>query len=165
MKKLLVLLVLVFSSLLLVACGDTASNNGGDDPDNEVITLTFSAADNDDYTFEGSAGEVGATEGAKDPALTLTVGQRYRIENLASAAHPFELLDGEAEFGSDVVLLSQREEEDGSFEDDSEVAFEADDSGMTFTLTQALADALSAYRCEFHPVNMRGVVNVQQGSS
>ena len=161
MKKLLILLMFVVSSLLLVACGDTASDNGGDDPDDEIITLTFSAADNNDYTFEGATGEVGAVEGAADPALTFEVGQRYRIENLASAAHPFELLDGEAEFGSDVVLLSQREEEDGSFEDDSKVAFETDDSSMTFTLTQALADVLSAYRCEFHPVNMRGVISVR----
>lgn len=161
MKKFLILLMFVFSSLL-VACGDTSStDDDGDEPNNEVITLTFSAADNDDYTFEGATGEVGAAEGAKDPALTLTVGQRYRIDNQASAAHPFELLDGEAEFGNDVVLLSQREEEDGSFEDDADVAFEADDSGMTFTLTQGLADALSAYRCEFHPVNMRGVVSIQ----
>ena len=162
MKKLLILLTFVLSSLLLVACGDTSStDNGGDDPDNEVITLTFSAADNDDYTFEGATGEVGASVGAKDPALTLAVGQRYRIDNQASAAHPFELLDGEAEFGSDIVLLSQREEEGGSFEDDADVAFEADDSGMTFTLTQELADELSAYRCEFHPLNMRGVISVQ----
>ena len=159
MKKFLVLLTFVFSSLLLVACGDTSSTDN--DPDNEVITLTFSAADNDDYTFEGATGEVGAEEGAKDPSLTLTVGQRYRIDNQASAAHPFELLNGEAEFGNDVVLLSQREEEGGSFDDDTDVAFEADDSGMTFTLTQGLADVLSAYRCEFHPVNMRGVVSIQ----
>ena len=155
MKKFLVLLMVTVSSLLLAACGDASPT------DNDIITLTFSAADNDDYTFEGATGEVGAAEGTKDPALTLTVGQRYRIVNQASAAHPFELLDGEAEFGSDVVLLSQREEKEGSFESDADVAFEADDSSMTFTLTQGLAKALSAYRCEFHPVNMRGVVGVQ----
>jgi plastocyanin len=83
---------------------------------------------------------------AENAALTLEVGTRYRFVNNGGAnAHPLDFRDAEGNF-----LLAQGSTE-GSFESDTEVDFVADSEGVTFTLTQALADQLATYYCTFHP--------------
>jgi hypothetical protein len=97
---------------------------------------------------EGAEVEV-AEVGANNAPWTLEVGKRYRIVNLAGTAHPLLLRSGQE------VLLSQRG--GGRFADDAEVAFERDDEGIAFTLTEALAKELDNYVCAFHPT-MTGII-------
>ncbi len=78
--------------------------------------------------------------------IRLTVGQRYRFVNLGTRrVHPLALRGKGGE-----PLLDQRPQ-DRPFETDPEVDFSADDEGITFTLTEALAAQVSTYYCTAHP--------------
>ena len=101
-----------------------------------------------------SAWQVTALEGAEgmveliadNPEISLTVGMRYVFDVSAvnSQVHPFEFRDAE-----DNVLLAQGDKA-GSLEEDTDIAFESDDEHLAFTLTPALAETLSYYRCTVH---------------
>ena len=92
-----------------------------------------------------------AETGTDNPSLTLTVGTRYRfVNNGGSAAHPLGFQNGDAEY-----LLNQNG--DGSLEGDEGINYAEDDEGVTFTYTQALADAVATYRCTVHG-SMEGTV-------
>ena len=78
--------------------------------------------------------------------ITLTVGERYEINNPAVAYHPFELVDSVTQD----ILLSQKSGTEGIFEDDIEVNWTDNYGTMRFTLTQDLADQLSKYQCAIH---------------
>lgn len=65
---------------------------------------------------------------------------------------------------NDEYLLNQNQGEDGSFEGDSNVNYEEDSEGVTFTYTQSLADAVASYRCTVHP-SMEGAVGTSSSSS
>lgn len=97
---------------------------------------------------EGAAveGPEVAETGVEDPVIHMQVGKRYRFVNLGTLRiHPLAIrgIDGE-------VLLGQRPK-DRPFEIDPAVAFVADDEGVTFTLTEALAEVVSTYYCTAHP--------------
>lgn len=106
-----------------------------------------------------SAWEVTGVEGASDvapagtqnPALTLTVGTRYRFNNDGGNAHPLGFQDADGNY-----LLNQAG--DGSLEDDDAINYEETSDSMTFTFTQELANAVATYRCTIHP-SMIGDVN------
>ena len=100
-------------------------------------------------------GTVGNPMG-NNPDLVLEVGIRYRIVNQVGAFHPFELLTLGAAPSNDEVLLSEKA--DGSFEADPDVDFQDEAGSVSFTLTPALAAALSGYRCGIHTINMRGAI-------
>lgn len=105
-------------------------------------------------------GDVGAAAG-DNPTLTLEVGMRYRLVIPASdGIHPFELLTRGASPATDVVLLSEKANVEGGFEEDPDVVFVEEGDGFEFTLTQELADALSGYRCGIHSSSMRGEVDI-----
>lgn len=92
-----------------------------------------------------------------NPVVTLTVGTRYRFVNHGMLTiHPFAIrgTDGEP-------VLGQRPD-DRPFERDPAVAFEADDQGVTFTLTAALAEFVKTYYCTAHPtLLMEGELEVR----
>ena len=79
--------------------------------------------------------------------ITLTIGERYEINNPAVAYHPFELTDAVTQD----ILLSQKSGIQGIFEDDVEVNWTDNYGIMRFTLTQDLANQLSGYQCAIHP--------------
>lgn len=128
--------------------------------------LVLSSAQNDvDVTITvdnqgASAYFVTRVEGADDvtelnennSAWTLEVGKRYRIINNSGSAHPFALRAGND------MLLSQ--DGSGSFVDDPEVDFVSDDEGITFTLTEALAEQLDNYVCTLHPAMTGEIISV-----
>lgn len=93
------------------------------------------------------------TVGANDPALTLTLDVRYEIVNLATAAHPFELISAAT------TLLS--EQVAGNLEADAGIGWTDDGSGtIRFTATATLDASLSAYRCFIHPGTMTGSASI-----
>jgi len=99
---------------------------------------------------------------ANNPTINLIVGKRYRVNNLASLSHPFQVLAKSSSVLSDVVLLSEGGTV-GSLESDPAVAWTDNGAGQTqFTVTPALVAAMNAsglipgYRCELHPATMRG---------
>lgn len=113
------------------------------------VTFTLDNVGFSAYVVIGAEGAEVAELNAHNALWTLEVGKRYRIVNQGGAAHPLVLRAGQE------VLLSQRG--GGSFAEDAEVAFERDDEGVTFTLTEALAQALDTYVCAFHPT-MTGAI-------
>lgn len=118
------------------------------------VTLTINNQGAVAYILESVEGAQGVGEvGAENSAWKLEAGNRYRVVNNGGLLfHPFELR------GDEGVLLAQGEPE-GSFEGDTEVGFVSDEEGVTFTLTPALAEVLTNYRCTIHPV-MTGAVAV-----
>jgi plastocyanin len=78
------------------------------------------------------------------------VGTRYRFVNNGGGAHPLGFQNA-----SDEYLLNQ--DGSGSLEDDADINYQEDNEGVTFTYTQALADAVDAYRCTVH-ASMEGSV-------
>jgi hypothetical protein len=112
-----------------------------------------------------SAWQVTAVEGAEgivelnadDPEISLTVGMRYIFDVSAvnSQVHPLEFRDAENN-----VLLAQGSKA-GSLEEDAEIAFESTDEQLAFTLTPALAEALSSYRCTIHGSMAGSIVIVE----
>lgn len=101
-----------------------------------------------------------ASTGENNPTLTLEVGKRYKFDlsGVNSDVHPFELNGS----GDDNLLLAQNAL-DGSFEDDDEVAFVAENEYVAFTLTPELARALNRYNCGVHTGGMRGDIDVNGG--
>jgi hypothetical protein len=156
-------LALVAGALVLAGCDSDSGMGEADDPDNgagtEVdVTITIDNIGSSAYEVTDVSGASGvAPTGTENPALTLSVGTRYRIDNNGGiGAHPFGFQNG-----ADEYLLRQESEEAGSLEGDEDIGYREDDEGITFTYTQALADAIDAYRCTFHPA-MEG--DVQSGN-
>ena len=148
--KLLLLILLAFGA-------------GSAQDDDGVATLTL-------QNVGASAWQVTAIEGTEDmetvteldvenPALTLTVGGRYRFDlsNVNSDVHPLEFRDAE---GND--LLTQGGSE-GSFELDPAVAFGAEADFVIFTVTPELADALASYYCSIHSAMTGEISTVAAG--
>ncbi|MFB6153939.1 MAG: hypothetical protein ABEJ27_06775 [Halodesulfurarchaeum sp.] len=100
--------------------------------------------------LEDESGSV-APIGEDNPTLTLTVGERYAIENRGWDVHPLAFRAAD-----DTPLLSQSA--DGSFESDPDVNWQDDGGRIAFTVTQELADALGYYICTIHS-GMRGQVD------
>ncbi|EOZ92194.1 Sensory subunit of low CO2-induced protein complex, putative [Indibacter alkaliphilus LW1] len=96
---------------------------------------------------EGASGELDV----ENAAITLQAGLRYTFVNDGGSAHPLDFRDSEGN-----ILLAQGDQE-GSFEGDSEVAFEVDGANVSFTLTNGLAEELAVYRCTAHP-SMEGEI-------
>lgn len=96
------------------------------------------------HSVEGAEGV--AELNIPNTLITLTVGRRYRFVNLGTRQiHPLALRGEDGE-----PLLNQRPQ-DTPFETDPAVDFRADDEGITFTLTEALAAQLGSYYCTAHP--------------
>lgn len=139
----------------VVSQGDIGASAGTGDPAAADVTITVTNVGSSAYQVSEVSGASGVAQTDTDnPALTLTVGTRYRIDNNAGiSAHPFALQNG-----ADEYLLRQESGETGSREGDSGVNYVEDDQGITFTYTQSLADAIATYRCTFHS-SMEGSVS------
>lgn len=101
------------------------------------------------YDWDGDASAKSKIDQSStvNETITLTVGERYEINNPAVFRHPFELINSETQ----EALLSQKSGVQGTFEDDGDVNWTDDYGVMRFTLTQGLADQLSKYQCAVHP--------------
>jgi len=93
----------------------------------------------------------------ENPTLTLEVGTRYRVDNNGGSAHPLGFQNSSSEY-----LLNQ--DGSGSLESDSDINYEEDSDGITFTYAQSLSDAASTYRCTVHP-QMEGDLQTESGNS
>lgn len=91
-----------------------------------------------------------AETGVENPELTLRVGSRYTIQNDGWRSHPLEFQDSDGD-----PLLSQ--DEQGSYEGDSETDWVDNDDSVSFTVTSELADELSSYICTIHS-SMEGTI-------
>lgn len=91
-----------------------------------------------------------ATQDENNATITLTPGTRYRFINNGGSAHPLGFQDA-----NDAYLL--REGGSGSFEDDGAVSYVENSDGVTFTVTQALADEMATYNCTVH-ASMEGSI-------
>lgn len=121
-----------------------------------IITLTFSTPSSADFKLERVEGATNVGQiGGLDPEITLEVGKRYKIVNPLGSVHPFALT-ASTSWGVS-YLLSQGGL--GSFAADTEVKYEKNTDGFTFTLTQQLAAQLKSYICASHP-GMLGFIKV-----
>ncbi len=140
------------SSQYVFAQGNIGANAGsGSSAD---VTITINNVGTSAWEVTSAEGADGVAGNGDNPALTLEVGKRYRVDNEGGRnAHPFAL-----ETGTDGdYLLNQEADSEGSLEDNSDINYEEDDEGITFTYTQTLADQVAAYQCTFHS-SMEGTV-------
>lgn len=93
---------------------------------------------------------------AGNETISLTVDERYEINNPAVAYHPFELINSDTQ----EILLSQSSGVVGTFENSSNVNWTDNYGVMTFTLTSELADQLNQYQCSVHPAMAGNIVIV-----
>ena len=127
----------------VVSQGNIGSNAGSSTAD-VTITIDNIQASAWEVTNVQGANQGDISDGANEnPALTLTVGTRYRFVNNGGANHPLGFQDA----SSDYLL---RQNGMGSLEGDSGINYVEDDNGVTFTYTQTLADAVATYICTFH---------------
>jgi len=123
------------------------------------VRLTVSNVGNNHYRWvavepDNVTGVV--TIGTNDPALMLSLDERYEIVNLAREDHPFELMTA----GSTQTLLS--EEVVGTLEGDAGIGWFDNGSGIIrFTATDTLESSLGEYRCFEHPDDMLGTAGIQ----
>lgn len=89
---------------------------------------------------EGASGELDTD----NTSITLQSGLRYTFVNEGGSNHPLDFRDSDGN-----ILLAQGDQE-GTFENDANVAFEVDGANVTFTLTADLAEELAVYRCTAH---------------
>jgi plastocyanin len=111
------------------------------------VTVTLENIRSNAWKVTAVEGAEGITEtGVENPVIRLEVGKRYRfVNNGGLTIHPFAIRGKDGE-----PVLGQRPKE-RPFELDPDVAFEADDEGVAFTFTEALAAAVSTYYCTAHP--------------
>ncbi|WP_022835984.1 fasciclin domain-containing protein [Salisaeta longa] len=117
------------------------------------VTVTLDNVGASAWEVTSVDGATGVSSGGENPTLTLTVGTRYRFVNNGGGAHPLGFQNSAAEY-----LLSQADGQTGSLEGDPDINYQEDGEGVTFTYTQALADAVATYRCTVHG-SMEGSVN------
>ena len=112
-----------------------------------VVTVTLQNVDSSAWIVTAVEGAEGVAKlNTENTPITLTPGQRYHFINLGTVQiHPLAIR------GADGSSLLNERPQDRPFETDTEVDFVADDNGITFTLTDALAQQVSAYYCTAHP--------------
>jgi hypothetical protein len=100
--------------------------------------------------------------------FNLVINKRYDINDPNFSVHPFQLIAKGATAAQDIILLSFGATV-GTFESDPNVNWQ--DTGtsvVSFTLTHAMANAMSpdanhvpGYRCGVHTAAMRGNINIK----
>jgi hypothetical protein len=132
---------------------EAAEAEVGEEAAEADVVITLENVGNEAWVVTGIDGsQIAVNVDEENPTLTLQVGNRYRIENLAGAEHPLEFLDADGN-----VLLAQGGT--GTFTDDPDVAYGEDASSVSFTLSEGLAESLASYHCAVHPA-MTGDIEV-----
>lgn len=108
----------------------------------EEVTVTLDNDGSFAWVLQSAEEDVGPT-GVSNPGLTLTVGTRYRFENLGWSSHPLAFRDE-----ADDPLLTQAGQ--GSFQDDDAVDWVDDGEELAFTVTEELAAEFDDYVCTVH---------------
>jgi len=139
---------------VIVSQGNIGANAGDGGSSSADVTVTIDNIDASAWDVTSVDGASGVAGSGDNPALTLTVGTRYRFVNNGGSAHPLGFQNASAEY-----LLNQNGS--GTLEDDGDINYAEDADGVTFTYTQTLADAVATYRCTIH-ASMEG--DVQTGS-
>ncbi|MCS4038609.1 cupredoxin domain-containing protein [Salinibacter ruber] len=121
-----------------------ANATGGGSGSSADVTVTVTNVGTSAWEVTDVSGASGVAQtGTDNPTLTLKVGTRYRFENNGGSNHPLGFQDGSSSY-----LLNQ--DGSGSLEGNSDVNYEEDSEGITFTYAQALADEVASYRCTVH---------------
>ncbi len=135
-----------------------ANATGGGSGSSADVTVTVTNVGTSAWEVTDVSGASGVAQtGTDNPTLTLKVDTRYRFENNGGSNHPLGFQDGSSSY-----LLNQ--DGSGSLEGNSDVNYEEDSEGITFTYAQALADEVASYRCTVHS-QMEGDVQTDGGSS
>jgi len=148
--------LLLISILVVISCSSNNGSSADETPDPSVnITATIDNVGSSSWEFTSIVGDNNtASLNENNTTLTLVVGQRYRFVNNGGSAHPIGFRNSNNEY-----LLAQGST-GGSFESDQDVDFVSDSNGVTFTVTQSLADAVATYRCTIH-ASMEGTVAIR----
>lgn len=129
-----------------------------EDP-NENTNLVNFTLDNQDssayFVSEINGNEEVSPLNENNSTWTLTLNTRYSINVVNADNHPLELRNENNE-----VLLAQSELVTGILESDTDIDFSVEGNILNFTLTEELANQLSAYVCSNH-ANMTGIILVQ----
>jgi hypothetical protein len=135
----------------------------------QAAPIQFTLNNNGTSSWFLSSGSVGPTGSQNpNPTLTLSIGARYEVTVANSPFHVFELLAKGPTDAQDAVLLSQ-DDSTAAFNSDPGVNFTGFGTGVSqFTLTSALAAAMTdagqsqtpGYRCGIHTMTMRGDVSL-----
>ena len=133
----------------LLATGIGVGQTSGE---SHEVTVTLNNQGASAWVLNSAGEEIGET-GVPNPALTLTVGTRYRFENLGWSFHPLAFRDE-----ADNALLTQSGS--GSFENDSAVDWVDNGEELAFTVTESLAAEFDDYVCTVHP-SMEGNLGAQ----
>jgi uncharacterized membrane protein len=133
----------------LLATGIGVGQTSGE---SHEVTVTLNNQGASAWVLDSAGENVGET-GVPNPALTLTVGTRYRFENLGWSFHPLAFRDE-----SDNALLTQSGS--GSFENDSAVNWVDNGEELAFTVTESLAAEFDDYVCTVHS-SMEGNLGAQ----
>ncbi len=143
-----------FSALLFMTMIFGCSKDEDEvDPNFINATITVNNIGTSAYIFTAVEGNgASAMLNMENAPLTLKIGARYQVVNLAGLPHPF-LIRG---IGN-TTLLAQNDLV-GTFESDATVNFIATDSTFTFTLTAELAAQIAPYQCGRHAA-MTGNIN------
>jgi len=137
------------AGLLATGIGVGQTSGGSHD-----VTVTLNNQGASAWVLDSAGENVGET-GVPNPALTLTVGTRYRFENLGWSFHPLAFRDE-----ADNALLTQSTYGSGSFENDSAVNWVDNGEELAFTVTESLAAEFDDYVCTVHP-SMEGNLGAQ----
>ena len=135
----------------LLATGIGVGQTSGESHD---VTVTLNNQGASAWVLNSAGEDIGET-GVSNPALTLTVGTRYRFENLGWSAHPLAFRDE-----ADNALLTQSTYGSGSFENDSAVNWVDNGEELAFTVTESLAAEFDDYVCTVHS-SMEGNLGAQ----
>ncbi|WP_148230042.1 cupredoxin domain-containing protein [Marivirga tractuosa] len=156
LRKILFLIPIAFLSFSCEEEVDDMVDDNDDDDDNSVniVEMTIDNSGASAYfVSEINGNEEVTTTNEDNSTWELTVGTRYVLTVTGASSHPFALRDSENN-----ILLSMNSV-DGSFEEDSDVDFQASGTSFNFTLTQALAGELDNYVCTVH-LGMTGSITV-----
>ncbi|GAB2631273.1 hypothetical protein [Belliella aquatica] len=137
--------ILTTGLLLIAATFGCSKEDEMPDPNAISATITVNNVGTSAYIFTAVNGNgAAATLNMENAPLTLKIGSRYQIINLAGLPHPF-LIKG---IGN-TTLLAQNDVV-GTFESNSAVNFISTDTGITFTLTAEMAAQIAPYQCGRH---------------
>ncbi|WP_367127331.1 fasciclin domain-containing protein [Mongoliibacter sp.] len=124
--------------------------------DESAATITLDNVGASAYVITSIDGDGASAElDTENTAITLQSGLRYTFVNNGGSAHPLDFRDSDGN-----ILLAQGDQ-DGSFEDDSNVAFEVDGDNVSFTVTEDFANELAVYRCTAH-ASMEGEIIITE---